>query len=83
MSLIRMKLDLSLHDIKTILTNILAGLKCCHDKKIVHRDIKPQNIIVDVHSFEIKIIDFGLSLDLEKSDKASFKKCGTMGYMAP
>lgn len=62
MSFVRMKLDPSISDIKYLLTNILMGIKECHDNKIIHRDIKPQNIMIDVHTFQIKIIDFGLSL---------------------
>ena len=60
------------------------GIKECHDNQIIHRDIKPQNIIVDVHTFQMKIIDFGLSLHTESLlDRSHFKKCGTVGYMAP
>lgn len=49
----------------------------------MHRDIKPQNIIVD-EDFNCRIIDFGLSLYLDNSvEKTRFCKCGTIGYMAP
>ncbi len=84
MSFVRMKLDPSISDIKYLLTNILMGIKDCHDNQIIHRDIKPQNIIIDVHTFQIKIIDFGLSLHLSsKNSQCNLKKCGTIGYMAP
>ncbi len=49
----------------------------------MHRDIKPQNILVD-EDFNCRIIDFGLSLYLDNSvEKTRFCKCGTIGYMAP
>ena len=62
MSFIRMQLDLSPADRKYLLTNILMGVRECHEGSVIHRDLKPQNIIVDVHTYQMKIIDFGLSL---------------------
>ena len=64
MTFIRMKRNLSLEELKLILCNILMGIKECHHHKIIHRDIKPQNIIINIHTFSLKIIDFGLSINL-------------------
>jgi serine/threonine protein kinase len=59
-------------------------LKDCHSSNIIHRDIKPQNIIVDDSLQEIKIIDFGLSLNVSKNMEIKhYRRCGTMGYMSP
>ena len=45
-----------------IIRQILEAVAYYHDKGIVHRDIKPDNIMIDVDSEEaIKLIDFGLS----------------------
>lgn len=67
-----------------LLRQILEGLKDIHRAGIVHRDLKPQNILVDLTTLKPYIIDFGLSLDLNESlTSKSFKRCGTMGYMAP
>lgn len=49
----------------------------------MHRDLKPQNIMIDQATMTPKLIDFGLSLLYNaKTDKKRFKRCGTMGYMA-
>ena len=44
----------------TILYNLLCGLQLMHSTGIIHRDIKPGNILVD-NECGIKICDFGLS----------------------
>lgn len=55
-----------------------------HKSKIFHRDLKPQNIIINQSDLKPKIIDFGLSLMLQSfTELRQFKRCGTMGYMAP
>jgi serine/threonine protein kinase len=67
-----------------ILRTILKGLLDCHSVNIIHRDLKPQNIIIDKNNLKPKIIDFGLSLLINPNiDNRSYKRCGTMGYMAP
>ena len=45
---------------RTYFKQIVSGLRHCHSKDIVHRDLKLQNILLDEH-FNIKICDFGLS----------------------
>ena len=60
------------------LTEILIQL---HKKKIIHRDIKLENLIYNSKTQELRLIDFGLST--LKSNIEFFKKCGTPGYVAP
>ena len=63
---------------------ILCGLKYCHMNKVLHFDIKPQNIVIDDY-LVAKIIDFLVALDYSKIKSKSIKLPyqGTCLYMAP
>jgi serine/threonine protein kinase len=41
--------------------NILRGLRYCHRRRVAHRDIKPQNILVTPHTGRVCIADFGMA----------------------
>ena len=47
--------------VKKMIRQVLEGLKAIHDTGLIHRDIKPGNIIVDIPSMDTRIIDFGLT----------------------
>ncbi len=72
-----------------VLLQIVDALEAAHDKRVVHRDLKPQNIIVleRKDAVRIKLLDFGIA-KLADSD-ASVPKTrsgvamGTAGYMSP
>ena len=57
------------------------GVQYLHTKKIAHRDIKLDNIMVN-ENYDVKIIDFGFSLFTTKNKKLNLH-CGTPSYMAP
>ncbi|KAK4572975.1 hypothetical protein RGQ29_031096 [Quercus rubra] len=59
---------------------ILHGLKYLHDRKVVHRDIKCANILVDA-SGSVKLADFGLAKATKLNDVKSCQ--GTAFWMAP
>ncbi|RZC54366.1 hypothetical protein C5167_013236 [Papaver somniferum] len=69
-----------------ICLDIAKGLAYLHEEsrlKIVHRDIKPTNILLD-KDLTAKISDFGLAkLDEEENTHISTRIAGTIGYMAP
>jgi serine/threonine protein kinase len=44
-----------------IMFQLLSAVSYCHALHVVHRDIKPQNILIDHKSLKIKLADFGLS----------------------
>lgn len=66
-----------------ITSELIIALNIIHRSNIFHRDIKPQNIMIQVNkddSVNVTFIDFGLAT-LNVSNRKSI--CGTKGYMAP
>ncbi|EGR28383.1 hypothetical protein IMG5_176820 [Ichthyophthirius multifiliis] len=53
--------QLSDYEIRYQIYELLKALDYCHSKGIMHRDIKPQNIIVDPNNKILKLIDWGLA----------------------
>lgn len=73
-------------DVDTILNfinQIINGIKHAHDTKIVHRDIKPQNILVDKNQ-TLKILDFGIAKALSETTMTETNHVlGTVQYLSP
>jgi len=62
---------------------IARGLTVAHARQMVHRDIKPQNILID-HDGRAKLTDFGISRQLEQDGMtATGRVLGTTDYVAP
>jgi serine/threonine protein kinase len=69
---------------RTYFRQMIYGLEACHNAGIAHRDIKPQNLLLD-SKFNLKLTDFGLSKVFESDADAIMKTTyvGTRGYQAP
>jgi len=65
-----------------VLKRVLAGLVYLHEKDIIHRDIKSDNILVSFQG-DIKIVDFGFSVHLEQKSAKRKSHVGTCYWMAP
>jgi len=69
-----------------IIIEILGGLSYIHEKRIVHRDIKPQNILFDKNG-RAKLSDLGLAKSYELAGQSGItgaeETSGTILYMAP
>ena len=72
---------LTINDILKLGTDICSALELCHSHKIIHRDIKPDNIFVSANG-DFKLGDFGVARTIEKTVSGLSKK-GTYTYMAP
>jgi serine/threonine-protein kinase len=74
---------LSVEQSTEIVHQICAGLERAHAAGIVHRDIKPGNILVDRNG-RVKILDFGLAkMEAEPQVTADHSLLGTVCYMSP
>ena len=68
-------------DLRRVAVELTEALAFIHHQQVVHRDLKPQNIMVTHNGHYVKIIDFGLA----DTDSHSILKqpAGTLRYMAP
>ncbi len=68
--------------IRQILGQVLEGLRCLHQRKIIHRDIKASNLLIK--DGIVKIADFGVSLQNESTiSESKFSKIGSPFWMSP
>ena len=74
--------ELTLNDVLNIGINICNGLKFIHSNNIMHRDIKPQNILLTSNKVA-KIADFSVARIFGESTEFADTITGTKRYMAP
>jgi len=83
-SIIANKRTISMNDILFIGAQVSSGLQAAHSKGLVHRDIKPGNIMITPQG-KVKVTDFGIvSLQNEESDITKTGSIlGTASYISP
>uniref|UniRef100_A0A1I7VWH2 CMGC/CDK/CDC2 protein kinase n=1 Tax=Loa loa TaxID=7209 RepID=A0A1I7VWH2_LOALO len=68
---------------KTFLYQILQGICFCHQRRVMHRDLKPQNLLVDANGI-LKLADFGLARTIGIPLRAyTHEQVVTLWYRAP
>ena len=67
---------------KFLFKQIILGIKYIHEQNIVHRDIKLENLLIDLNN-NVKICDFGIGRKITNKKELLYDKCGTLMYMAP
>jgi len=61
--------------------DLISAIEEMTSKNIIHRDIKPDNIMVENGGIA-KLVDFGLATDV-REEEYLFVRCGTPGFVAP
>jgi hypothetical protein len=69
-------------DALRVLDAVLAALVFAHERGVLHRDLKPNNVFVTGDE-RVKVLDFGVSLSLDADPGPVTRAAGTPGYMAP
>jgi formylglycine-generating enzyme required for sulfatase activity/tRNA A-37 threonylcarbamoyl transferase component Bud32 len=87
--ILRKKGPLSVSEVVDYILQAAKGLKYAHDQGVIHRDIKPGNILVD-SSGNVKIVDMGLAkIEMKGPEEelsrltADLSVMGTIDYMSP
>ena len=69
-------------ELREVVSCCLLGLSYLHNRNVMHRDIKPDNLFIS-ESGVIKLGDFGLAVQLEHSCSKRNTTCGTSWYVGP
>jgi tetratricopeptide (TPR) repeat protein len=82
-TLLRREGRLPIERLTRIFRQILEGLQAAHEQGVVHRDLKPQNVMVDAAD-NVYVTDFGLAKSVDQSGMTQTGAIvGTPAYMSP
>lgn len=82
-SLIKKRGALTLSETIDIMLQLTSGISCAHDSYIIHRDIKPQNIMI-LEDGRVKITDFGIAVALKSNELTQTNSVmGSVHYLPP
>ncbi len=82
-NLIKRRGALTLPEVIDIMLQLTSGIACAHDSYIIHRDIKPQNILI-LEDGTVKITDFGIAMALNSNELTQTNSVmGSVHYLPP
>ena len=72
-------------DLMAMGMDLCLALQCCEDNKILHRDVKPDNIFIRFEGRDKRFVlgDFGFCREFEEVDVRRLSQCGTHAFRAP
>lgn len=73
---------LDIPTVKLFLAQLLRGVSYCHQKRVLHRDLKPQNLLINKRG-ELKLADFGLARAFGIPVRSYTHEVVTLWYRAP
>jgi serine/threonine-protein kinase RIO1 len=78
------QLSVNIHFIRLMWQQMLSAVRCIHEARIVHGDLKPANFLLVKGA--LKLIDFGIAKAIQSDDTTSIMRenqIGTLNYMSP
>ena len=82
-SLIKRRGALTVHEVIDIMLQLTSGIAHAHESYIIHRDIKPQNVMI-IEDGTVKITDFGIAMALNSNELTQTNSVmGSVHYLPP